>query len=240
LFYLDAAISDDTIIDPNGWSARQAGNYFWLKNTGLKAAGRAIDHTRFLIEAQLTRFNKISGVRLLQLDADFINKFVKQLAMDKRRRSVITALYTFVVEFEERHKELVLRSKEGGSIEPALTHLFKGGLVFESLLKICYPTQHNGTPTKTLGSIFSTQNFQTDFALFAVNTSSTSLNDILNHLGTPGATDKQKAFDVASMLRNTTGHNLVWDDVFSTAENYRRFFEQQMNAIFYVIEKKFC
>ena len=47
------------------------------------------------------------------------------------------------------------------------------------------------------------------------------------------------AFDVTSQLRNTTGHNLIWDPVFENPDNFKRFVEQQVNAILYIAAKKF-
>jgi hypothetical protein len=48
------------------------------------------------------------------------------------------------------------------------------------------------------------------------------------------------AFNTTAKLRYTTGHNLVWDDVFSTPENYSRLFYQEGNALLYLISRKFA
>ena len=48
----------------------------------------------------------------------------------------------------------------------------------------------------------------------------------------------ETAFSTTGKLRNTTGHNLVWDDIFDTPKNYVTFFEQEMNAILHVISQK--
>ena len=45
-------------------------------------------------------------------------------------------------------------------------------------------------------------------------------------------------FSTATKLRNTTGHNLVWDDLFSDSQKYNDLFRQVANAIPYVITTK--
>jgi len=34
-------------------------------------------------------------------------------------------------------------------------------------------------------------------------------------------------------------NNLVWDDIFDDPNNFRKLYEQQMNAILYLVHKKF-
>ena len=48
----------------------------------------------------------------------------------------------------------------------------------------------------------------------------------------------QGTADPHAKLRNTTGHNLVWDDVFADARIYADLSHQVMNAIFFVISTK--
>jgi hypothetical protein len=120
---------------------------------------------------------------------------------------------------------------KAGSIEPYLSHLFKGGLLFESILKGLYPNYKN----ETLNKIFKNIDFQTDFGIKSVETRSTSLENIIFKINSD---DLQTSFNTISRLRNTTGHNLVWDNVFNES-NYEKLFNQQMNAILYVISKKY-
>ena len=60
----------------------------------------------------------------------------------------------------------------------------------------------------------------------------TILNDIKNN-------DLQTAFNTAARIRNTTGHNLVWDDIFDKHDNYKKLYDQTMNAIFFIVTKKY-
>ena len=72
--------------------------------------------------------------------------------------------------------------------------------------------------------------------LKSISTSADNLQVILDDIR---GDDMQTAFDTVSRLRNAAGHNLVWADVFNIPSNYQKFFEQQVNAILYVISKKF-
>ncbi len=233
VFYMDAAIAEDIRKDPTGWQSNP-GNLFLTLSDNSQVAERMTKHLRELVDKELSRFNAISNLSQINL-TDFIDKFILVLAKDTDKHSIITALYSFILEFGDREKELQLRSSSGGSIEPALTYLFKGGLIFESLLKHLYPNRDNGNLVKTLGDIYQTSNFKTDF-LQSVRTSSTSLQDIISSLNN---SDMQTAFDTASRLRNTTGHNLVWDDVFNNVDNFKNLYQQLANAIFFIIRTKF-
>ena len=72
----------------------------------------------------------------------------------------------------------------------------------------------------------------------SVSTSAAQISDILGlALAAPNA--RLTAFNVTSQLRNTTGHNLVWDDVFAVPGNFRSLCEQQINAVLHVVVRKF-
>lgn len=235
VFYMDAAISEDKRKEPTNWLSTPASQFLTLNHQGNQAATRITRELNDKILTQLTRFNAISGLAEISLE-DFVNKFVKKLVHKKENHSIITAFYSFILEYQGRSRELSLRSTEGGSIEPALTFLFKGGLLFESLLKYLYPKKDNGTDDcKTLGNIIQTIKFQSDF-FSGVTTSANSLSEIL---GSIQGSDIATAFNTTAKLRNTTGHNLIWVDVFENIENFKQLFEQQINAIFFIIQKKF-
>ena len=233
LFYMDSAISEDIRKDPGGWINNPAGRFLTLGPPAVQAAARVAPALNIAVGTQIARFNGISTRPPLSVD-DFVDRFVRSLVADPPKRSIITAFYTFLLEFEDLSRCLELRSTQGGSIEPFLTHLFKGGLIFESLLKHLYPQKDNGQPVKTLGDIFQTTNFRNEF-LINVQTSAASLEDVL---AVAQQKSVQVAFDTASRIRNTAGHNLVWNDVF-TMVNYRTLFEQQVDALLYIVATRF-
>ena len=138
------------------------------------------------------------------------------------------------MEFEEREKELSLKSSQGGSMEPVLTYLFKGGLIFESLLKYFYK-KNDGQNYFLIRDIFGTREFKNDF----VSIKKSNANSVREIIGAIKTNDLKTAFKTTSKLRNTSGHNLVWDNIFDDPENFKKLYEQQVNAILYLIQKKF-
>lgn len=236
VYYLDNAISEDMRSFPDKWEGTEGTNALKLFLNEHSPVYRVIKNLREVLEEEIKRFNSNTSNNLTidGLVRNFVSNLLK-IKKNKSARSIVTALYTFVFEFQDRYKEVKLRSGSGGSIEPVIAHLFKGGLIFESLLKQLYSTKSNGAPTETLGDIFSTSNFKNDL-LRNVSQSSSALKDILKSIKT---NDLQTAFNATAQLRNTTGHNLIWDDIFDQPNNYKKLYDQIMNAIFFVIVKKY-
>ena len=234
VFYMDAAISEDMRADTVNWINTPASQFLKLNPLGVQSAVRITEHLKNRIDAEIRRFNSISGLSPILIE-DFVIKFVNKLISKKDNHSIITAFYSFILEFEDREKELLLRSTEGGSIEPVLTHLFKGGLIFESLLKYLYPLDDRSNNCKTIGDIFKTNSFKFDFPI-KIKTGADTLTEVIIGIS---SNDVQTAFCTTSQLRNTAGHNLVWDDVFDNLSDLKKLYEQQVNAIFYLIQKKF-
>ncbi len=233
LYYLDAAISEDVRNAGDNW-INLPGALFLRLSPNPNVAERVIRQIRQLLSAQKDRFNAISGLAPLDIDL-FIHRFIDRLMQTPSTRTIISALYVFLLEAAERLLELRLKSIQGSSLGPVIAHLFSGGLIFESLLKYLYPTKNNGDPVKTLGQVFQTNAFVADFVT-GIQTSADTLQDILN-----AATDNTlfTAFCTASKLRNATGHNLVWDNIFHLPYNYEILVNQSMNALLYLIERKF-
>ena len=233
LYYLDAAISEDVKNAGQRW-INLPGALFLKLTTQRHVAERVIEQIRTLLVEQLNRFNSISNLSTISLDG-FIDKFITRLMQDSSTRTIISALYIFLFEYKERQTELCLRSTEGSSLGPIIAHLFSGGLIFESLLKNLYPTEDNGDRIKTLGKIYQTTAFQSDFGS-GVQTSADTLQEILDAVNDNSLLT---AFCTTSRIRNTTGHNLVWDNIFNSSQNYEILSNQIINAMFYVVEKKF-
>ena len=233
LYYLDATISEDVKNAGPRW-INLPGALFLKLTTQRHVAERVIEQIRTLLVEQLDRFNSISNLSAISLDG-FIDRFVTRLMQDPSTRTIISALYIFLLEYKERQIELCLRSTEGSSLGPIIAHLFSGGLIFESLLKNLYPTKDNGDRIETLGQIYHTTAFQSDFGT-GVQTRADTLQEILDAVNDNSLLT---AFCTTSRIRNTTGHNLVWDNIFNSSQNYEILSNQIINAIFYVVEKKF-
>ena len=181
----------------------------------------------------IDRFNRITETPKISFD-DFVGNFVTRLIKVPDNRTIISAFYVFLLEAADRVTELRLRSTEGGSLGPIISHLFSGGLVFESLLKCVYKTQ-SSRAVKSLGDVFKTSEFKRDFA-FRVDTGAESLRAIVGGMKDNSV---RTAFCTTARLRNTTGHSLVWDDVFQSDRTYEQLVDQIVNALLFLIEKTF-
>lgn len=238
LFYIDAGVSEDVrktekTLNPDSWKA-QPGTDFLRLQEGNAVAGRAIDKVRLVLGEELTRFNRISGRPPLAIDD--VVRFVG-LFLNATERTIISALYNFVMESRERMEELTFRQgSRGGSNQPFTVHLLTGGLLFESLLKHFYP-QSKISKNWTLNDVLQHTDFRKDLNVPAnQGASASTLQEIYDAI--KGSNTAETAFSTAAKLRNTTGHNLIWDDVFSNPVIYRALLEQVMNAILYVVDAK--
>lgn len=237
LFYLDAAISEDIknsenkkICDKN-YQNDPAYLFITLKE----------QHEASAIVKKIRSFllKKLKDMHLINKDDElnsFIEKLIKEKTGEEGKRSIITAFYTFLLEYKDLKEQLELRSEQGGSIEPFLLHLFKGGLIMESLLKLKYKFMDNGKQIKTLGDIFNCcKVFKDDFN-FTPETSAVGLDVIL--ATALSKTALEDAFSITAKLRNTTGHKLFWDDIFDDPKNYEILFDNELKAICYIILEK--
>ena len=227
LTYLDAAISEDTRIDPTGWRERPGGQFLRLDPDPFHVSRRTISLLRERLVGELDRFKGATGVSL-RLE-DFLERFPAQLLATPSSRTILSAFYVFILQADEVNEQLTMRSSAGGSTGPALSLLFRGGVLFESLLKHLYPGH------QTLGCVLNDATLQADFP-GRYPTSAKSLAEVL-----VAVRDNTyvTAFSTTARLRNTTGHNLVWDDVFVVHDALNCLVHQQCNALLYVIERKF-
>lgn len=227
IYYMDMALSEDIKnANNNDWENLPAGKFLILNES--HSAKRTVLYLKDKIKKEIDRFNSLNNEKKQISLENFIGNFVKKLLKDKQQRSIITALYAFILEFYDRCDELELRSNQGGSIEPILVHLFKGCLVFESLLKIFYKQN-------TIGEIFKNNNFKQDFKIDHISTSANQLSDILVNV----KNNKITAFETTAKIRNTSGHKLVHDDIFKDKNNYITFYHRIVNAILYVVIIKY-
>jgi hypothetical protein len=142
----------------------------------------------------------------------------KAISVDNGRlRSLATALISFVLEYELRSQQLNIVTFPATK-EPFILHLFKGCLLFESLLK----ANPKVTPTgNTLNPVI--QILQDDLCIGKISTHADSIQDVIKLLPT-GQLCVQQAIEIAVKTRNTTGHNLAWDMDISN-DNYRKIYE---------------
>lgn len=251
VFYMDLALGEDirksTASFPED-KIREAlnnpgGNLWKLIPDG--PAIVIIQQLQGIIENTLSSFKNRTSEELLK--SDFVDKFVvESLIKNEKNRSLISALYSFIVEADDLTETLKIRSQNISSIEPYLMNLFKGGLIFETLLKVMATqkswvvTQGRGrnNPPVAIEGFKRCQDFLTFFSLSAsdLTTSGTDLSSIL-----AGAIDDSMkvSFSVTAQLRNLSGHDLRRDDIFQNPDDYKKLVEKELNAIYFIIKKGF-
>lgn len=230
LYYIDAAISEDIRVSQSDWLNYPASNFLTLQNTKVQVAARTITLINSSLSNELARFNSISGLKSIDVNS-FIARFVSPLLRDTPKRTIVSAFYVFLLEYSERYIELQMRSLGGGSIAPFILHLFSGALIFETILKNLFPFKDKGIPSKTLGDVFNSQQFQGIYTK-GISTSANSFSEIFT-----GITNNSllTAFTTTAKIRNTTGHNFIWDETLASPSQYQRLFEQVVNSILYIV-----
>lgn len=235
VFYMDAAVSEDIQNVGSGWMNTPAAAFLFLDETNTNAAAYQITvQTRREVISQLQRFSQSSGE---SFDVTtLVERFFKPNAMNTAYRSIITSILTFLLENSDLRLSLELRSKLGGTSEPFLTHLFKGGLIFESLLKRKYGTSGGNVLSAYL------KNAKADLQL---NVQTYKRKDPYQFEELPSLLQEwekedfqERAVATAYAVRNTAGHDLAWQDIF-TDDLYLKLFNGIVDAILWTIKRAY-
>lgn len=165
----------------------------------------------------------------------FVEKIVNPVLVDPPARSILTAFYSFILEYEDRFEMLNLRSKNKGSIEPFLLYLFKGGLIFESLLKH-YEGQGSSA---TLGAFFSNKENKNKYGVDDKDFREDLKNNLAKIIEFGNSQNGVKvAFPVAYYARNLSGHDLKRQDEFDKADDFRCLSNQIIDALLCIVAKE--
>ncbi len=234
IFYITAALSEDrrrtgstSLVDYIGTPAGQIlsldENTKWRRHSA---------PFRSAVKAFLDEYNAENSTTH-SVD-EFVQKLIHPMLQDQHY-SVVTSIYSYILEYQEKSKNLDLAGRNIDSMEPVLVSLFKGALIFETLLKYYYPLDNSGNRILTLGGFRNNTNFAADFPSVNLSRPTNTLQSILDD-----ATDNTytTTLENTARIRNTTGHKLVWDNIFSDTDNYKKLFKQEIFAILYVITKQ--
>lgn len=216
-------------------------------NAGADPKDRAKPSTRFLMmegeinghtaqplaalaKAQVERaITYYSGCTLtsgqkLNLDIEGIrNNFIYRSLTTKEQpglRTLATAFISYFIEWDFRNRHFEYGVKQGTD-EPFFSHLFRGCVLFESLLK------HNPTivaTEKTLNGILTQPNIRTALGVTAIQgIGNATLEDVFQELKNPATTIDQ-VLKIAYLARNTLGHNLGWDNNINQEQYQKLYF----------------
>ncbi len=175
---------------------------------------------------------------LMKLQEYFLKKAIEDENVEWR--SAATALLSYVLESETRKKEFSLRSAHGGTMEPFFLHLFKGCLLFETLLKLSHQWPGGGLVT-----FYSDKKIRS--ALGVVNERSSevknkSIDDVVkvyNLWRSNSIPVNERVLWIAYGIRNATGHNLSSSAHDMTVDDFRNLSDDILFAIFLTISKLF-
>lgn len=231
IFYFDAALAEDKINHSfDTWNNSGAALFFKLKHEFPYPYNEfSTRKLREYLSKELNSYNPVESDKM-RLDEDFVKKFVENILLENNT-AIITTFYTFILEKHDILDLIELRSVHGGTIEPIVMHLFKGALIFESLLKKQYP-QHGSNMGKILKAI------QKEFKFKFDNSFTSCFEQIIDYVNLNNDNTIEKSFNTVYKIRNTTAHNLIWNDCFNE-KNYKEMFKQVMNAILNFIYKKY-
>jgi hypothetical protein len=169
--------------------------------------------------AKITKNAEVSGLTLDDLRKDFIYYALK--ATDKPGlRTLVTSFITYCVEWDFRNEHFEYEVKKGTS-EPFFLHLFRGCILFESLLKlnpIISPT------SKTLGGILQEAQIMSKLKINPIQGKKDGfvLDDMFDKLQRNDSSMDQ-AMQISYMARNTLGHSLGWNEYISQSQ-YRELY----------------
>ncbi len=244
VFYLDAAISEDKETHKAGdlWKRSGAAAFFLLNSnyTGhYEKYSTSIPHD--LVNEEINNFNTVFHENISV--NSFVSEFVEKMLVEENT-AIITTLYTFILESKDISEMIELRSIHGGTIEPMVIHLFKGSIIFETLLKKTNK-RPDGTDYTQLSGIFDKDGdkgspFPSKYPEFQmVGGHVDKISDIIQSLNEGNYKNNiSSAFNTVYKLRNSTAHKLSWDDIFNK-DNYIMLYNQVILAILYVIYKEY-
>jgi hypothetical protein len=124
---------------------------------------------------------------------------------EKARRTLITTFISFLAEWDYRSQMIDLSAR--GSKEPFFTHLFRGCLLFESLLKNSKTARNK--KLSTLGALLHDTHFKQRLGIGKITTGSDNFGTVVRSLQRQDRSI-QSAIQCTAQARNTLGHNLVW------------------------------
>jgi hypothetical protein len=223
-YYLDAAVAEDARADADGWRGTPASRFLLLRIEGSDVSFRVAQELTTYVEAAVGHFAHAYGHPWSLEDFRHVAESLLSVRED---RVILTALYSFVWGSAHLRVPMGLRGSAPASPEPFLSALFKGSLVFESLLRRRY-----GRNLDSIAAAFDLSQFKLDFPGFTKPGRANRLEPLV-HSANPA--DVLTSLAIATQVRNTTGHNLVVDDIFGDLQAFETLRSSLITAIFAIL-----
>jgi len=229
LYYLDCALTEDLRLHAERWHQVPSGMFVRLDSLPENQFGRQLVHEA---QGRLAELNQtLATIGAVPLTLELLRTRLVNRAMqaEPELRSVVTALLSFLLELRPRRTQLRL-APVGGSGEPFFLHLFKGGLLFETLLKMSPQGRRicAAKPKATLNTLLTDGTLTSKLGLSCVvqGLNTITFDDLLARIEADekaGHGFPMRAVQAAWGIRNATGHNVAWPKR-PTSDEYERLF----------------
>lgn len=239
VYYLDSALCEDQKNFPKKWLTTPGTQAVLLQVEKSGPVKRVVEKVRGEFENQIKRFNlnTHSNLSVDNLVLNLLNDLCNPQSK-KQTHSILTAIYTFLYVYEDIRK-LILLGNSVGSLEPLLSHLFKGGLIFESLLKHVYSDQilKKFKGFATLEKVLKLEIIKEDFDLKGeINISATSVDALMRDVSSNSI---RASFVTTGRVRNFSGHDLARESALNDIDIYESIFKQISNSLFFILNKHY-
>lgn len=235
-FFFDAAVSEDIRAGHNVTDNLSPSLRFILLDTTSEeqAALELVRANHARIEELIANYNARPG-RLPQLapmsTVDLQERFLKKpfLAGGENLRSAVTTMISFCMEWELRNMLFDIQPVQG-TTEPFFLHLFKGCVLFESLLK----ANPINPPIITCNLNDALNHLHIELGISRnLNINSRGFQSIISNLSRADELI-ETAIKFTGQIRNTLGHNLGW--VVTLEKNhYHRLFRMVSSSCLHAI-----
>jgi hypothetical protein len=224
-FYIDAAVSEDLrSVDRAGDDRATASSpallFFLVDNSSnAQALQQIVEVLRGKFDTAINDYSMRPGAYPLTF-ADVQSSLLRRAVLKGKEhlRTLVTALISYLLEWDHRSDLLKLRTEQG-TAEPFYIHLFKGCVLFESLLKANDenpPAPGNDMLGRLLTQLQPDLGFGATHPIYQDITRS-DFPTIVNNFKTDDDS-LHTAVVRTAQIRNTTGHNLGWQVSLSVPE----------------------
>lgn len=217
LFYMDAALEEDLRLHKRGWPKVPSGRFVLLDSDSTEQFARPlVVRTRALFEEVMTKIRNDGGIGL---SVDDLRSKLVYPAMNTTpgKRSAVTGLISFLLELQSRITELALAGSQTSTAEPFFLHLFKGAVLFETLLKTSTTgiSIQRSQPRATIDHFLREPTIYSafGFANQPQGLGGDTLDDVFGAIKndeSAGLDCTQRAIRATWGIRNKVGHSMAW------------------------------
>lgn len=228
IYFFDAAVTEDLKGDVEPKTNPSPATRFLMLDgeSDKQAAKKLTQYAQANVERALKYYvndlTKDASIRILNLD-DLRNDFIYFALTSTGKpglRTLVTAFITFCLEWDFRNQHFDYGVGKGTS-EPFFLHLFRGCVLFESLVKLNPTNKPNKTTlVPMLNDLRSV--LKIDEVKGKGKGQVYELKDVFDEIQKHKKTISE-AVKITAIARNTIGHDLGWD-ISITKENYQELY----------------